>query len=305
MSLRLASNHRTKRFPFSPSKSMLHKADEKLLLLNPDERKKIYCMDVERGKVVDEWDTDGYSLSTILPETKDSQTQGSDCFVGINNAGFFVVDPRANKKIVRTHQYNNAKGTQFKCAATTMDGDLAIGTGLGEIRLFDHATVAKSGGAIGSGPRAKTRLVGFGDPMKAVDVTRDGKYLLATCDSYLILSPLMDETGSHTGFKKSVKRAPLLLQLSSEDIVRVGGKVCFTPAKFNIVGEETKIVTSTANWMIVWNLEKLVHNDEAEVVITYQMKWFSDAVIADDFTSHAEGEIVLTMPDDVAVYHCK
>jgi len=295
-----------KKIPFSPSKSMLHKADEKLLLLHPEETKKIYCMDLERGKVVEEWDTDGFKLNAILPESKDSQTQGSDCFVGVNNNGFFIVDPRSNKKVVRTHQYNNSATTHFKCGATTGEGDLVVGTGLGEIRLFSHDTMAKGGEAIGVGPRAKTKLVGYGDPIVAVDSTRDGKFVLATCESYLILCPVADEAGSHTGFKKSVKRSPILLRLTPEDVVTVGGKVNFTAAKFNVVGEETLIVTSTANWVIIWNFEDLVHNDgNGPVNIKYTKRWYPDNVVADDFTRNSEGEIVLTMPDDVRVYQCK
>jgi hypothetical protein len=34
---------------FSPTKSMLHKQDEKLLLLHPEEKNKIFCVDLERG----------------------------------------------------------------------------------------------------------------------------------------------------------------------------------------------------------------------------------------------------------------
>jgi len=295
-----------KKIPFSPSKSMLHKADEKLLLLHPEETKKIYCMDLERGKVVEEWDTDGFKLNAILPESKDSQTQGSDCFVGVNNNGFFVVDPRSNKKVVRTHQYNNSATTHFKCGATTGEGDLVVGTGLGEIRLFSHDTMAKGGEAIGVAPRAKTKLVGYGDPIIAVDSTRDGKFVLATCESYLILCPVSDESGNHNGFKKSIKRSPILLQLTPEDVVTVGGKVYFTAAKFNVVGEETLIVTSTANWVIIWNFEDLVHKDgEGPVNIKYTKRWYPDNVVADDFTRNSEGEIVLTMPDDVKVYQCK
>lgn len=48
-----------------------------------------------------------------------------------------------------------------------------------------------------------------------------------------------------------------MLQLTPEDVVTVGGKVKFTAAKFNVVGEETLIVTSTANWVIIWNFEDL------------------------------------------------
>jgi len=263
-------------------------------------------MDLERGKVVEEWDTDGFKLNAILPESKDSQSQGSDCFVGVNNNGFFIVDPRSNKKVVRTHQYNNSATTHFKCGATTGDGDLVVGTGLGEIRLFSHDTMAKGGEAIGVAPRAKTKLVGYGDPIVAVDSTRDGKFVLATCESYLILCPVADEAGKHTGFKKSVKRSPILLRLTPEDVVTVGGKVSFTAAKFNVVGEETLIVTSTANWVIIWNFEDLVHNDgKSPANIKYTKRWYPDNVVADDFTRNSEGEIVLTMPDDVKVYQCK
>jgi hypothetical protein len=34
---------------FSPSHALLHQRDEKLLFLHPTERKKVYCMDLERG----------------------------------------------------------------------------------------------------------------------------------------------------------------------------------------------------------------------------------------------------------------
>lgn len=35
--------------PFSPSHAMLHQRDEKLLFLHPTEKKKVFCMDLERG----------------------------------------------------------------------------------------------------------------------------------------------------------------------------------------------------------------------------------------------------------------
>jgi hypothetical protein len=120
--------------------------------------------------VVEEWDTEGLKVNSILPENKDAQTQGRDSFVGVNNNGFFIVDPREPRKVlflrfvyfaffsfslsfpmvssqsyaqvVRSHQYTNFKTTHFRCGASTKSGDLVVGTGLGEIRLFDQKAVA-------------------------------------------------------------------------------------------------------------------------------------------------------------------
>lgn len=174
-----------------------------------------------------------------------------------------------------------------------------VGTGLGEIRLFDQKAVSKTGDA---GPRAKTKLVGYGDPILAVDVTRDGKYILATCATYLILCHVEDEDTGATGFEKSVRRPPILLQLKPEDVVLVGGKVDFTPAKFNVHGEETKIVTSTANWVILWDFSNLLQAGQNKTIV-YEKRYYPDTVVADDFTRNSEGEVVLTMPDDVRLYH--
>jgi len=291
---------------FSPAKTMLHKNDEQLLMLHQTDKKKIYCMDLERGKVVEEWNTGGYSTTAILPDTKDSQVQGRETFMGVNNGGFFVVDPRTQSKIVRTHQYKNAATTHFRCGATTQNGDLAIGTGGGEVRLFDANTIIKgSNDGISSAPRAKSKLLGFGDPITAVDVTRDGRFILATCDEYLILSPIEDN--GKTGFQKSVKRIPLLLRLDAEDVIRVGGKVNFTAAKFDVVGLETYIICSTANYIVMWDFSDLqqqkVADEEANISIPYTLTSFNSNVIADDFTTHQKEEIVIAQPYIFRIHH--
>jgi hypothetical protein len=41
--------------------------------------------------------------------------------------------------------------------------------------------------------------VGYGDPILAVDVTRDGTYVLATCATYLILCHVEDADTGATG----------------------------------------------------------------------------------------------------------
>lgn len=67
-------------------------------------------------------------------------------------------------------------------------------------------------------------------------------------------------------------------------------------------GEETKIVTSTANWVILWDFSNLLEGG-ANKTIAYEKRYYPDTVVADDFTRNSEGEVVLTMPDDVRLYH--
>ena len=39
------------------------------------------------------------------------------------------------------------------------------------------------------GKNAKNLYTGFGDPITSLDCSKDGKWLLATCDNYLLVTP--------------------------------------------------------------------------------------------------------------------
>ena len=53
---------------FSPHKVMLHHQDGDMLLLNPENPHSVYRMDLEVGKVVDEWGiSDELDISNIIP----------------------------------------------------------------------------------------------------------------------------------------------------------------------------------------------------------------------------------------------
>jgi VID27 C-terminal WD40-like domain len=72
---------------------------------------------------------------------------------------------------------------------------------------------------------AKNRIQTFGDAIIGLDSTRDGKYLLATCEKYLILLPTSDSQGNKvTLFQKQVKivdrRKPFKLKLKPDDIFK-------------------------------------------------------------------------------------
>eukprot|EP00028_Trichosphaerium_sp_Am-I-7-wt_P003712 CAMPEP_0168538904 /NCGR_PEP_ID=MMETSP0405-20121227/21472_1 /TAXON_ID=498012 /ORGANISM="Trichosphaerium sp, Strain Am-I-7 wt" /LENGTH=462 /DNA_ID=CAMNT_0008568289 /DNA_START=33 /DNA_END=1421 /DNA_ORIENTATION=- len=293
---------------FRPKDMMLHKQDTDMLFLHPTERKSVFRMDLTRGDVVDEWKTDGQVISTIVPESKFAQSSDTQTLVGINNTGFFVLDPRVpGSKVVKSRNFQYARNPKFACASTTEQGHLAVGSSTGEIRLFSNKSMqgdsfsrheARLGGGITKAPRAKTSLPGCGDPIVGIDVTSDGSWILATCQTYLLIVPAELANGQ-SGFTRGMgknKPIPRRLQLKREHIAMMGGHVSFTPAKFNIgqMGERS-IVTSTGKFVITWNFRKVKQN----VLDQYQIKKYQQEVVADHFKSWQDRDVVVAMPDDV------
>eukprot|EP01129_Flabellula_baltica_P006832 TRINITY_DN2606_c0_g1_i1.p1 TRINITY_DN2606_c0_g1~~TRINITY_DN2606_c0_g1_i1.p1 ORF type:complete len:884 (-),score=215.21 TRINITY_DN2606_c0_g1_i1:21-2672(-) len=294
------------KYNFSPKKSMLHEEDTSILLLDDARRNKnkVFKMDLERGEIVEEWDTGSMQVDNLVPETKVAQRTPVKSVMGINKGGFFMLDPRLpGSKIVnrQAFQYKDARRTQFDCAVTTRDGDLAVGSKTGEIRMFSRNSLYSKQDPMGlfKAPRSKTNLPGLGDPIIGIDVTFDGKWILATCKSYLLVIPTSMEDGS-SGFHRPMgkeKPVPRLLKLKEEHLSIVG-KVSFTQAKFNYgYGTETTIATSTGPFVITWNFRKIKQNNLAQ----YQIKKYGEVIVADDFSFDNDKTVVVTMPNNVRV----
>lgn len=288
---------------FSPKKAYLHRADQNMLLLNPEDSTKVFKMDLERGEVVEEWKTPTGELRIfdLIPETKNSQRTNAPTVIGLNNCGFFVMDDRTKEKVItgRNFQYSGDR-LSFRAGATTADGHFALGTAQGDIRLYNSSQLAStpSRSAFDTPkPRARTNLPGCGDAITGLEVTADGEWLLATCKTYLFVAPTKHEDVS--GFTKSLgdnKPSPIILRLKPEHIADLGGKVCFKQAHFNIGGVESSIVASTGNAVVTWNFDKVKrgHSD------SYVIKLYSDEVVANNFARYGtDNEIIIALPDDV------
>jgi len=290
---------------FSPKKVMLHQEDDALLLLHPDNRHHVYKMDLHRGDVVEEWKTaPTHAVNEILPETKYAQMTPQSTLVGINRQGFYKIDPRlsGNKQVdTQSFIYKVSTNPQLSCGATTGNGQLVLGSQKGEIRLYNSKTLGQheEDALARLNPRAKTTLPGFGDPIKGVDVTADGKWVLATCKTYLLIIPT--KLGDSTGFEKTMgkqKPIPRRLQLKREHIQQMGGEINFTTARFNVGQEmERSIVTSTGPYVITWNFRKVKQNKLDE----YQIKRYNDIIVADQYKYGDDQAVIVTMPNDVTM----
>lgn len=181
---------------FAPSHTMLHESDNKMLLLNPNEHDRVYVMDLDREKIVDEWcagSSANFNIRNFAPTTKYAQLTDQKVLTGVSYNGLFLMDPRVNGQNKMTHNYFYQSTPGFTCLATNGDGHVVVGSNKGEIRMFNGVTQK----------RAKTKLPGLGDGITGIDVTQDGKWILATTPNYLLvlLTEIEGDKKNRTGFQ--------------------------------------------------------------------------------------------------------
>ena len=257
----------------TPTKGFLADAERSMFLLSPDggRREKLYQMDLERESVIAEWGCrkDGVDvpMSDIVADTKSSQMEtGRHTFLGLDDNRLVRWDARVAGGLAQTlasptlgyrDGHDFARGTKFRCMATTGDGCIAVGSEDGKIRLYGDSSMRQ----------AKTSFPGLGSPITHIDVTYDGKWILATTSTCLVLlhtvlkDPKTDELTN--GFKtKAGERlaAPRLLKLKPEDAARAKGAP-LTRGKFTWVTEQGKqerwIVASCQNYSILFNFRRV------------------------------------------------
>jgi VID27 C-terminal WD40-like domain len=208
---------------------MLHDQDTKMVLMNPGDPNSLYSMDIELGKIVEEWKVhDDISVDHITPGTKFAQMTREQTLVGASHNALFRIDPRiSGNKMVESQFKQYVSKNAFSGVTTTANGRLAVASAKGDIRLFD---------AIGK--NAKTALPPLGDPITGIDVTADGRYIVATTKTYLLLIDTLIGEGRYKGnlgfdrsFPATSKPIPHRLQLRSEHVAYMNNDINFSPAR--------------------------------------------------------------------------
>lgn len=175
---------------FAPSKVMLHEQDTGMVLSDPNNPNSLYRLDLTTGKVVEEYKiSDNMEVRNFVPTSKFAQTTGEQTFVGHSHNALFRIDPRlSGSKLVDSQMKQYAGKNGFSAATTTESGRLAVASDKGDIRLFDSI-----------GKNAKTALPALGDPITGVDVSKDGRWVVATTDTYLLLVDTLINDGRYAG----------------------------------------------------------------------------------------------------------
>ncbi|KAI1210139.1 VID27-domain-containing protein [Annulohypoxylon truncatum] len=282
---------------FVPKKVMLHNEDRNLILQNDTDPNKLYRMDLEYGKVVDEWKVhDDIPVVTFAPENKFAQMTHEPTFLGISRNALFRVDPRiSGNKLVDSQLKQYVSKNDFSSVSTTEKGYVAVASNKGDIRLFDRL-----------GINAKTVIPALGEPIIGLDVSADGRWVLGTCRTYLLLIDALQKSGKNEGklgfekpFAADSKPQPRRLALTPEHVAQfhheTGKPVSFTPARFNTskTNEETSIITATGPYIIDWNLEKVIRGSKSPYII----KRYEDNVKADDFKFGTDQNVIVTLPN--------
>ncbi|KAH7567420.1 hypothetical protein ACOSP7_010702 [Xanthoceras sorbifolium] len=263
----------------TPKKALLMRAETNMLLMSPASEAKphtngLHQLDIETGKIVTEWrfEKDGTDITMrdITNDSKGAQLDPSgSTFLGLDNSRLCRWDMRDRNGIVQnlandstpvlnwTQGHQFSRGTNFQCFATTGDGSIAVGSLDGKIRLYSSNSMRQ----------AKTAFPGLGSPITHVDVTFDGKWILGTTDTYLILicSLFTDKVGkTKTGFSGRMGNriaAPRLLKLSPLDSHLAGVDNKFHNAQFSWVTENGKqerhLVATVGKFSVIWNFQQV------------------------------------------------
>ncbi|PKI33558.1 hypothetical protein CRG98_046114 [Punica granatum] len=263
----------------TPEKAMLMRGETNMMLMSPLKEGKPHStglqqLDIETGKIVTEWkfEKDGADITMrdITNDTKGSQLDPSEStFLGLDDNRLCQWDMRDRRGIVQniansnspvlhwTQGHQFSRGTNFQCFATTGDGSIVVGSIDGKVRLYSKTSMRQ----------AKTAFPGLGSPITHVDVTYDGKWVLGTTDTYLILicTLFTDKDGrTKTGFGGRMGNkipAPRLLKLTPLDSHLAGENNKFHGGHFSWVTENGKqerhLVATVGKFSVIWDFQQV------------------------------------------------
>jgi len=276
---------------------MLHDRDSAMVLMDSADPHRLYKLDLEVAKVVEEWNVhDDVPVSLIVPESKFAQGTGTKTLVGASRNGLFRIDPRLpGSKLVDSQFKQYQTKADFSGLATTEAGHIAVASEKGDIRLFDSI-----------GKIAKTALPALGDPIIGVDVTASGRWIVATCATHLYVIDTLIGTGRYEGklgfersFPANARPIPKRLQLRPEHVKYMGSEPSFTAARFNTGPDqdETTIITSSGQYIIAWDFKKV----KKGILDRYEIRRYNDAVVQDDFRFSTDNDIVVALKNHVVM----
>lgn len=299
------SYSKDKRKRIRPNKMMLMDNDRTMIIQGKNELNNLHKIDIEYGKVVEDWEIGNNNnnnitnIESFTTNEKYGNLSKDPTFLGLSSQSMFKIDPRMNKGFISTEKNYKTK-VGFKEISTTNNGYIAVASDNGEIRLYDQL-----------GKNAKTALPALGDKIIGLDVSSDGRYVLATCPTYLLLIDTKIKDGKYSnqlGFVRSFpadsKPKPIRLQLKPENIAYIkqnfGKNLIYSPAKFNESsnGESARfIISSIGPFAITWDLKKILNNKKD----IYKIRRYQDDVIMSEFVNNDDKHMVLALSDNVAL----
>lgn len=293
----------------NPDNMMLHMKDQYMIISDKTlDNKRLYKMDLNRGQLIEEWEIDKYrDVVSYGSNSKFSALTDEQTLIGLASNGLFRIDPRLPaSKIVDDEATFLQQKPKFLSLATTSQGYIVVASKTGEIRLYNRL-----------GKFATTLIPSLGEEIRGIDVSQDGRWVLATCKTYLLLIDVMigpfqknlGSLGFTRYFDKDKKPRPKRLTIKPEHVAYMAAEsgkqpLNFTKAYFNtgIDSTETSIITSTGPYLISWPLKKAARkkadNDQEQI---YSIKKYAQNVVAENFKFGSSSNVVVTLENDVSL----
>ena len=263
----------------SPSGELLMRQGTQLLFLNKARPNIVYNFDLSRGQLVEEFKIKDAPIHELSHTTKLGQLSDSQLFLAVSDKSLYTIDPRDPHKIVQDYTYST--NIYLNCMATTEQGHIAAGSEKGDIRLYKEI-----------GKKSTTVFPGLGHPIRSIATTKNGDWMLATTDTYLmVIQTRLDGELAYTKALSRKRKAPRKLQLSPEDIARYQiTAVRFTDARFNVdeSADESAIITSTGKLMVIWNFASV----KIGKLDDYYVKVMDENVIKNEFKFGEENALI-------------
>ncbi|KAK4256368.1 hypothetical protein QN277_009244 [Acacia crassicarpa] len=266
------------------NKATLMRVETDMLLMSPIKEgmphaSSLHQLDIGTGKIVNEWKFEkggvDITMRDITNDAKGSQLDPSNStFLGLADNMLCQWDMRDRKGMVQSivgaanlpvlhwnHGYLFSRGTNFQCFVTSGDGSIFVGSHDGRIRLYSKKSMWQ----------LKTIFPGLGYPITHVDVTYDGKWVLGTTDTYLILICTSLYGEAEDGF---TERLLILLKLSPQGSQLAGTNNKFHGGHFSWVTENGKkerhLVATVGNFSVIWSFEQVKNSVNHECYRNHQ-----------------------------------
>ena len=247
------------------------------------ERNSIFLYDIEKSKIIKEFNHPKNEIYDFCNENKYSQMTDDNILYCINGKEIIRFDARSKEKEVMKCKDNK---NLLKYISTTNDGEIIVGSSEGNIKFYDKLRY--------SNVKNKTPIE---KPIKSIDVTKDGNYVLLTCDDCLIV--FNTQCQGTNCFKSKIdwrkKNKLIYLKISEKDKYLYSLETqSFNNARFNVSGneEESLIVTSIGNYIVVWDFNSI----KKGIYDKYHIKKDYQEVI-DNCFKYNSNEIIVTMPN--------
>ena len=264
----------------NPSRLFLQEDDSRLIM-NQDS--KVFYYDLEKGQVVQEMTSQmdtNKQIADICPFEKKQDGVRKE-FFGVTNKEIIHFDPRQKTGVAENRHYKTAY--DFNTIMSAKDGNVAVGSKTGDVRMIKKV-----------GDRnAKNVLPSMlGDAVNGIDTSKDGKWLLVTCDNYLQLFPTQQcgADGFNKTFLKKEKPTPKVLRVHPTSLAKHGiSKLNFLSARFDVKkGEvENYIVASSGPFMMIWQMKNILQGN----YVTKEVKQLTNNIVSNEFLRETDSLI--------------